>query len=238
MIKLNKDNLYRVIVVGCGGTGSHFIPFLMQLYNNNNINNILEVILIDGDVYETKNTQNQKCLPQEASMNKAQATVERFNIIYPNLKLKYIDDYITDKKQLDKYIEGPTILISCVDNNASRKLFSNLFNEYIGYSDLIYIDSGNGTVTRNGQVVIGYRSENKTHLKCVGDIYEEVTKDKDDISEVGTCMRISQDHPQNIATNVLAATTIFTIVTNILMFRKIESNIVFFNADTHNMVAR
>lgn len=236
MVELNNNNLYTIIVVGCGGTGSHFVPFLMQLYNN--VNKIKKVILIDGDYYEDKNLVNQKCLEQDASKNKAQVTIERFNFIYPTLDLKYIDNYITNEEQISKLIDGPTILVGCVDNNATRKIFTSFFRKYNTHDDLIYLDSGNGTITRNGQVVIGYKKGSTTTLPCVGDVFNDIQLDTDDISEVGTCMRISQDHPQNLATNILAATVLFTVITNIITFNKIEGNIVYFNADNHTMVTR
>lgn len=236
MLQLNKDNLYSIVVLGCGGTGSQLVPFLMQLYSH--CNNIKEVILIDGDIIEPKNTINQKYVLSEEATNKAIAMAERFSIVYPNLNIRYVDDYLTNEEQLTKIVENnPTILVSCVDNNASRKILSSYFNNRTK-NDLIYIDSGNGTITRNGQVVIGYKHDNKKVLPCAGDIFTDIQNDTDSIENVGTCMRISQDHPQNIATNILAATVIFTIITNIITFNKIESKLVYFNADTTNVVSR
>lgn len=237
MIELDKNNVYSVLIVGCGGTGSQLIPFLMQLYNN--CKNIKEVILVDGDIYEPHNQANQKCISTDMTINKAKVLANRYNLVFPELNVSYIDEYITDDKILKKLsYDNELIIVGCVDNIASRKIIDNFFQSYSGYKDLIYIDSGNGTDDRKGQVITGCKIRGKKVLNSVGDIISEIHSNVDDINTVGTCMRISKDNPQNIATNVLAATTIFTLLTNIFTFNKIEANLIYFNADTHSMIAR
>lgn len=255
---------YNIIVVGCGGTGSQLLPSLMQICANVNKtpNKVINRILfIDGDKYEAKNLANQRCTYQDIDVNKAEASCRRYKMIYPSLNIAYYDDYIKSEDDLDKiintnaytgyYIQYINIIIGCVDNNATRKIMSNYFNHFNNtYYDVncMYIDSGNDSginnTNRNGQIVVGFKtSDTKTKKttiihKCVGDIYDDIKNNTDNIENVGTCMRVSNEYPQNIATNLMAANILSLILTNYMMFDKIENNFILFDADKLTIVNR
>lgn len=65
---------------------------------------------------------------------------------------------------------GPqTILIGAVDNNRSRQMCHEVFQES---RNIIYIDSGNGEYT--GQIVCGIRKNGRTITKPVAGIYPDI----------------------------------------------------------------
>lgn len=240
MVELKKNN-FKILVVGCGGTGSQLLSNLMQICSNTE--NVIAIILADGDVFESKNLSNQRCTLQDIGKNKAKACSERYKMIYPNLKIKYadkyiksIDDVITVFGQGNYYQDNDCyyLIIGAVDNNATRKILHSLF-KINTKAKIIYIDSGNESGedfnNRNGQVITGLRHREDIILPDVGMLYKEIEENNDDIENVGTCMRFSNEHPQNIATNMMAANIISSILTNILMFYKIENNITYFDAD-------
>lgn len=247
MIEVNFENNRKslnITIIGCGGTGSQFIPLLMQLLSNvKNKVRLNSITLVDGDHFEKGNLINQKCIEDEVGMNKAEALAERYEYIFDGLNVNYVDDYIRTLKQLKNIVKlrgyQNNIVISCVDNNATRKLIHELFEDAKKEkASFIYIDSGNGDINRVGQIVTGYTDMGEVLSRPVASYFKEILDDKEDLTKMATCTREISEHPQNIATNVLAATMLFCVVTNILTFGKIEKGIIYFDADKHNVVSR
>lgn len=237
MITLNSEKLkYNIVIIGCGATGSQLIPFVTQLCNNNK-KRIRKIVFVDGDLFDKKNLQNQKCVESDVDVNKARVLSERYKFIYPDLDIAYYDDYIKSWETINDMVEYDTILVGCVDNNRTRKILCEYFNKH-SKDKLIYIDTGNGTDDRIGQIVIGYKDDEEVILDCVGGAFPKIYNSNEDVESIGTCMRVNNDSPQNIATNIYSAANVFNIITNILMFDKIENHIVFFNADKLNVYGR
>lgn len=241
---------YRILMIGTGATGSQLLPFLAQLLNNFNKSHPLT--LMDGDIFETKNLKNQKCTINDISSSKAKVLAERYQLVYQDLDISYVDEYALDKERIINLlkidINAIPILIGCVDNNASRKLFNEVFNSN-EIKDLIYIDSGNGTIDRNGQIVVGYKSSCSRQdlsgdtnvyrvtrssykiLKPVCDVFPSILKDDDTLDKLTSCTQVVDEHPQNIATNVMAASTLFSILNEILTFNRINTHMAYFDAE-------
>lgn len=242
---LESQNKFKIFVVGTGGTGSQLIPFLMQLLNNH-IEDEHKITLIDGDIIESKNLKNQKFSYFDVSQPKSKVLCERYQTIYKDINISYIDNYILNKETLINLINGmpykyTPILISCVDNNASRRLFNEVFYDK-SIKNIIYVDSGNGTKNRNGQVVVGYKAtiNNIQYeiLKPVCKIFKNILKDNDSLKSLTSCVQLVDKYPQNIATNVMAATTIFTIMNEIISFNEINTHIAYFDAQNTSILNR
>lgn len=256
-MKIEKKYLLytNIIQVGLGGTGSNLLPFLTQLINQLNDKSIY-LTIIDGDIVENKNLRNQKYTELDISKPKAEVLCERYKAVYPELNISYINKYIKSENDILEHIENKSlnIIIGCVDNNATRQILHKVFyNENV--ADIIYIDAGNGTEQRIGQIVTGYkkgvqkqvppydyfqtkRLPKEIILKPVGDIFPEILNDNDNIDKVLSCSNISNEVPQNIATNVYAATLLFTVLTNIIMFNEIKSHTIYFDAETGSAISR
>ena len=237
MITLDIDNKkFDIVVVGCGGTGSQLIPFLMQLSNNIK-DKIKSITLIDGDVYEDSNLRNQKITKSDVGFKKAKVLAERYSYIFEELDINYYDEYILSWHTLDDITGYNVILLGCTDNNPSRRILCEFMNK-CDNKNIIYIDSGNGTDNRIGQIVVGYKDYGNKILNHVGDIFTDIYSEENTIKSEEHCFDVINEKPQNIATNIYAAANVFNVITNILMFGKIENNVLFFNADKINVYGR
>lgn len=236
-IDFNKYKNIKILLIGVGATGSQLTPFLCQMLNNyTNINT--DLLFIDEDIISKKNLKNQKFMKEEVGEFKSRILAERYKLVYPDLNVKYIDKYITSKGALTNLVEKLSskiadedlfIILGCVDNIASRKVLNEFFNSTD--KNLIYIDSGNGTDIREGQVVVGVKLNNRVLQEPVGALYNEILTDTSGFKELYSCGEVLDKNPQNIATNVLAATTIFTILNELFYSHQIKVHEVLFDAE-------
>ncbi len=254
----DKTYAFDIIVVGCGATGSQFIANLAQLLSYHTDHRLT---LIDGDKFEAKNQRNQKCIIRDIGKHKSEVIATRYKRAYPDLDIGYQTDYIRSEEQLLEMVKPSRmipVLISCVDNNATRKIFDNVF-----HSDkvphMIYIDSGNGTDNMIGQTVIGYKKTtdfkqckdsrgtyntwaSEPHgeivLESAGALFPEILEDKDTIDKVLSCSYHVEEAPQNIGTNVTAATMLFNILNNMISFDRLPGHIIYFDAKNLTCVCR
>lgn len=245
-ININNFYHYNFFVIGMGGTGSQFLPFLYQLLNGIIIKNPLKhahIMLIDGDTIEEKNTINQKFLTEEVGMPKATVLASRYSSLYSNINTSYIDSFLDssdtiyhiineNKKELGKYISMQTlnVIIGCVDNDNARCLLNDTFSLLKEVSNIIYIDSGNGTSNRCGQVIIGVDVPG-CYIPPIGELYPEIYNTKEEDTSA-SCTRIINENPQNIATNITAAVTILNVINNILIDGTVNFNEVKFDCPT------
>lgn len=245
-IKFDKNMRARIFLIGCGGTGSQLISSLMQLCNNLK-DRVDSITLIDGDFYENKNLQNQKCTEDEIGINKAEAMTERYSCIFEDLKIYFVDNYIKSTEDLTKItnIRGYdldhilNIIIGCVDNNSTRKILNDTFHKWKqAGASCVYIDSGNGDNERCGQIITGYTFKNEVLLNPIGHYFPEILNDNDLKLNANSCQMSLSDNPQNIATNVMASSILLSIMTNLLKFDKIEKGIIYFDADKINVISR
>lgn len=241
---------FNILLIGTGATGSQLLPFLTQLLNN--FVGTHPLTIMDGDIFEEKNLKNQKCTVMDIASAKAKVLAERYQLVYQDLEIRYVDEYALTKDRIIELLRmdpnGFPVLIGCVDNNASRKLFNEVFNDN-RIKDLIYIDSGNGTEDRSGQIVVGYKASKSVQdtdadnsryyvtkhipykvLKPVCDIFPSILKDEDTLDKLTSCTQVVDEHPQNIATNVMAASTMFTVLNELIAFKRINSHIIYFDA--------
>lgn len=263
-VQIEEGHVYDITIVGTGATGSHLLPFVAQLLANKNIHRLR---IMDGDVIEEKNLKNQKFMQADVGRVKAEVLATRYQSVYPELDIMYVDEFIKDKEALKSHIytkevhgKGKVIpiLIGCVDNNSTRKLFDEVFmDEEIG--NLIYIDSGNGTDDRVGQIVVGYKKARMGQVKHptygynifdhgvmggdiilspAGDIFPEIREEQTTVEQTLSCGASLNEFPQNIATNVMAAATLFTILNNILSFSFIPGNVSYFSAEDSTIISR
>lgn len=207
MYKIDFDKKKKIVIIGCGGTGSYVIGNLARQDH--------EVFLIDGDVVEAKNLKRQEFFDKDLNKYKSQVFGERYN-------LPYSTDYLDTVEDLDPlFEEEPCVpmVISLVDNNGTRALINDMFH-LEKYPDFIYIGSGNGK--RNGQVYVAIKKNNEI-------IYEtEVVLDKSLQATDGDNRRPTEiscaEHAnssergaeQSILANVTAGCLVSNIATNVL----------------------
>lgn len=256
-IKL-KYNDYNILLIGTGATGSNLLPPLCQLLNNYTGITKHKLFIMDGDFFEEKNIKNQKCTLENVGFNKAEVLCERYQAVYPKIDISYIPEYLKSKDQLKNsgIFNKPIILIGCVDNEPSRIVLNDIFNDD-DIKNIIYIDSGNGTINRTGQIVVGYKNYTNSEgelisygiiknkdivpsiiLQPVCSVFPQILNNKDEIDKHVGCGAIVDKYPQNIGTNLMASSIIFRIMNNIISDKVINTHIVFFDATTGEVVNR
>ena len=110
-----------IVIVGCGGTGSHYIKELGRyLYGNRCLrNDEIRIVLVDGDLVEDKNLVRQAFLPQDIGYNKAQVMAEMLSQAY-GLSVDYYDGYIDCEKDIEKLVRGDSLVFLSITTSADR----------------------------------------------------------------------------------------------------------------------
>ena len=108
----------RILVVGCGGTGSAVVgglPFLHQALIAWGHPEGLHVTVMDGDVISPTNCVRQPFSRCEVGHPKSVVLVNRLNLFW-NLGWEAVPEHLVGKQRLDR----ADIVIGCVDTRAAR----------------------------------------------------------------------------------------------------------------------
>jgi len=261
---MNKLNLeksksihFRILVLGLGGTGSHFARTMMQiisgLYASNDYNNkaYCDVFLADGDKVERKNFHRQLFDKDDLDSNKAVSIKERYGFYY-EIETHVISEYIKTTDMINRIFKYKVddeqyipIIIGALDNNRSRQVVDQFFynNEY---DDLIWIDAGiEGVVpyTTNkekefsdrtgysGQVVIGLKWAGEVILEPVTRVYPDMLDETEEFPDAA-CGTTVVNHPQRLITNQMAAHSLASVLNLILHDKMIYVHKIVFNNQT------
>jgi molybdopterin/thiamine biosynthesis adenylyltransferase len=204
----------------------------------------VKIVIADGDIVEQKNLVRQNFIPADLGRNKAQVLAERYATAF-GLETRYIPEFVEDTEKLAELVkpesyqpspysyqraEGLSILIGAVDNNRSRQLCHEVFQQA---ENLIYLDSGNGEFT--GQVICGIKRGGRTYYKPVGEVYPDVLEDTDKFPTQLSCAEAAVSAPQSIVANIMAATAVVSYLYNILVLGSIETRSVTFSTKTLNL---
>lgn len=200
---LTKPKNYAVFILGAGGTGSWLCAFLDKMSLNNN------VIVMDGDIVESKNVLRQ-------NFKKLDVTKQKAEVVAKSNTMSYVHGYITDTsifhQLLTEFPEGTVpMLIGCLDNNASRKIAHDFVNEV---PEAVWIDGGNAErhgqayvcIKEDGQIVEGF--ESPIDIEPAFQNFEGDERRPDQIS----CAEQSESAPQNVTANVTSANVLFNIM--------------------------
>ncbi len=115
----------RIVIVGCGGIGSHLVnPLFMYLsYLDGGKGFQGEIVMVDGDRFEDRNSQRQLFGISAIGRNKAMALAHDYRTRYP-LSIQSIGEYVDADNAADIITEN-TLVFSCVDNHKTRKILSD-----------------------------------------------------------------------------------------------------------------
>ena len=212
---LTTPKNYAIFILGAGGTGSWLCAFLDKMSLNNN------VIVMDGDIVESKNVLRQNFKRYDVDKNKAE-------VVANSNMMSYVHGYITDTsifhQIMSEFPEGTVpMLIGCLDNNASRKIAHDFVQEV---PDIVWIDGGNAErhgqayvcIKENSEIVDGY--ESPIDIEPAFQNYEGDERRPDQIS----CAEHSESAPQNVTANVTSANVIFNLMAIFLNGGAITAN--------------
>lgn len=216
-----------IVIVGCGGTGSHYIKELGRyLYGNNYLrNDETRIILVDGDLVENKNLVRQAFLPQDIGYNKAQVMAEMLSQAY-GLSIDYYDGYIDCEKDIEKLVRDDSLvfLVGCVDNHQCRQ---SMHNFYKNREHCVYMDSANEY--QSGEIVIGSRIGGVEMYPDRAAYFPDVLQEGAVKRSEESCEVLNQVEPQHLLTNQFAA---LILLVNTIKFLSDDwpGGIVFFDA--------
>lgn len=242
-LKFNYYNVPREIyVIGCGGTGAYVVSHLTRLIST--IENRPNLTLVDNDIVELKNLKRQHFISNDIGKNKAFALAERYSNAF-GIEINVMQGEIKNIKQFDSVSDKHTLLIGCVDNNASRKIFYDWFIDKSYYYEKFWIDCGNEE--KSGQVICGVNnSKNITYslprigseswdgavdLPCCAEVHPEILSSDSQFNSDLSCADRAISAPQNMQTNVTAATIALNYIQKIILGQPLTSFGVEFSID-------
>jgi len=248
-----RNNLKKILIVGCGGNGSHIVSDIARLVAS--LKSGIEIVLVDGDVVEEKNLIRQHFVSSDLGSNKAEALARRYSSAY-GVDISFIPEYLTEANKatvLNSIYSayGTQLIITCTDNLASRKIISDVEN-------VVWIDLGNeefgGQVTFTSLIsnLWGTRrfgEESHFPTPSVFDLFPEYSKRlmEETPIEVRSCAEIAEESPNQAGfVNVMTAGIAKNYVHSLLTGRGIRTYQVFFSVDntfehrsiTHSTVLR
>lgn len=194
----------RVAVIGCGGIGSWLLGPLARFLAADGFAG--ELHLWDGDRVAPENEARQAFGPAALGRPKAQALAEALRAAHPALCIEAHADYVSPENVRDVFAERAYVL-GCVDNHPARAL---LDREACRFRDLCLLSAGNETWDGNVAVVLrrGGRAMTQGLLARHPEVALAVEGDR---TRMGCEARIASGETQLLATNVLAAATLFVL---------------------------
>lgn len=163
----------RVLVVGCGGTGSAIaagLPYLHQAMIATGHPGGLHVTLMDGDTISPNNCVRQPFARCEIGLKKAVVLVNRLNMFW-GLDWEAIPANLGPQDNIQRV----DILIGCVDTRTARAAIRDATS---GPGEIDYwLDVGNNA--DSGQFILGeplnqVNRRSRTRLRCVSELYRVI----------------------------------------------------------------
>jgi molybdopterin/thiamine biosynthesis adenylyltransferase len=192
------------LIIGCGGIGGYLAEPLSKLLMYHK-NGCYDIWLADGAEYRSHNIKRQICNFQDIGKNKAEALSERLT---PNIQVfpHYVDENTVPK--LLERLTAPVLVISSVDNAATRNLILDSFDKHFG-NQYILVNPANGfstiQVTTHREGLFAHPFDRYYNLRH-----------PDDVNPGTSCEERAVGSPQLIAANMLAASITVSIVSNLL----------------------
>src|SRR5437867_5155993 len=113
----------RVLVTGCGGSGSAIaggLPYLHQAMLVAGHPGGLHVTIMDGDIISPANCIRQPFCSAEIGLSKSVVMVSRLNLFW-GLNWTAVAEHLTAKTDISNF----DIVIGCVDTRAARRLIND-----------------------------------------------------------------------------------------------------------------
>lgn len=169
----------RYVLIGCGGTGSHFIaPALAYLHAYQlNKDRDWQFTVVDGDHYEYKNLERQLFDPNFVGQNKADSMKEMYGR-YPVISLpKFIG-----KDDIPGLIPEESVVFLGVDNYSVRAL---VIEHAMTLKNIVVINAGNEK--SDGSVQLWVREGGKNATPILTFCHPEIEYKSDQDRSAMTC---------------------------------------------------
>ena len=171
----------RVLVVGCGGTGSAILaglPYLHQTLVVRGHPGGLQVTVADGDTISPTNCVRQPFARSEVGLNKAIVLVNRLNLFW-GLKWEAVPVHLRAGTFISRSYSGDDfrahIVVGCVDTRSARAAIRDAVSRW---STVAYwLDLGNNA--DSGQFILGEplnerNRRSRLRLRTATELYPEI----------------------------------------------------------------
>ncbi|HZR33793.1 MAG TPA: PRTRC system ThiF family protein [Nevskia sp.] len=141
----------RVLVVGCGGSGSEMVDALARVHccSTRAGHEGLRITLQDGDTVSEANVGRARFLPADVGANKAALLARRYGLLF-GLPITAVEHACT-AREIQKFGQFFDLVITCVDKASFRvKVADHWCNRSC---ETLWLDTGNGDFS--GQCVLG-----------------------------------------------------------------------------------
>lgn len=171
----------RVLVVGCGGTGSAVVaglPYLHQSLVAWGHSGGLHVTVMDGDAISPFNCVRQPFSRSELGLNKAVVLINRLNLFW-GLRWEAIPAYLKHGDFISRNNLGDDlrahIVIGCVDTRAARAAIRDAVSN--GSATSYLMDLGNNS--DSGQFILGEplnerNRRSRLRLRTASELFPEI----------------------------------------------------------------
>ena len=143
------DAPISILLVGCGGTGSHIAQSLARLayHVRERGGPALSLTFLDGDTVEPKNVGRQLFSLADVGRNKAQVLATRLSAVF-GLRISAIPEMLTN--QVGGFADEYGVVVGAVDGPEGRRAIEHLL-AWEGWR--LWLDAGNER--HDGQVAVG-----------------------------------------------------------------------------------
>ncbi len=171
----------RVLVVGCGATGSAIVaglPYLHQSLLARGHPGGLHVTVLDGDMISPANCVRQPFAKSEIGLNKAIVLVNRLNLFW-GLKWEALPAHLKPGTFISRSYSGDDlrahIVVGCVDTRAARATIRDAVSKWSTVS--YWLDLGNNA--DSGQFILGEplnerNRRAKLRLRTAAELFPEI----------------------------------------------------------------
>jgi PRTRC genetic system ThiF family protein len=219
----------RVLVVGCGGTGSAVasgLPYLHQAMLIAGHPGGLQVTLMDGDIISPTNCVRQPFCLAEVGLAKVVVMVSRLNLFW-GMSWTALPEYLTARSETANF----DILIGCVDTRTARGVINDhvrAWRSRVAY----WLDIGNSADSGQfvlGQPLNGRNRRSTARLRTAAEILPEIIESFFDNDGVPSCSAIEALERQEPFVNQVLAQHALGLLTRLFRCGRIEHHGAFVN---------
>ena len=225
----------RVLVVGCGGSGSAIasgLPYLHQAMVVTGHPGGLHVTIMDGDVISPTNCIRQPFCSAEIGLAKTVVMISRLNLFW-GLNWTSIVENLTSNTDISNF----DIVIGCVDTRAARQL---IHTKVTGWRSRVayWLDLGNAADT--GQFILsqplnGRNRRSASRLRTAAELFPEIIDSSLDDDGAPSCSALEAIERQEPFVNQVLAYHALALLTQLFRYGRIEHHGAFVNIHEHRV---
>ena len=219
----------RVLVIGCGGSGSAIasgLPYLHQAMLVAGHPGGLDVTVMDGDIISPTNCIRQPFSSTEIGLAKTVVMVSRLNLFWGLNWMAVAEDLTA---QTD--VSNSDVMIGCVDTRAARYLIREKvqgLRSRVAY----WLDLGNSADSGQfvlGQPLNGRNRRSALRLRTAAELFPEIVDPSRDDDREPSCSALEALERQEPFVNHVLAYHALALLTQLFRYGRIDHHGAFVN---------